>query len=361
MSADGPLSTDTSGQFLRRLTTVTLGVLLVVLVIHLLKELRGILQPLFIALLIAYAILPPHRWLVGRGIRPSLAYVLLVVLLVGASAVAGQAAYHNISELTADQSQLDRYRNRINRLESSAARLLESAGIHDAEERLHRATAEVTPNMDDVLSNLKAAAGGVFGFLGYALLVVVYLVFLVAEKITFERRMALAFGEAQAGRIAGLVQNINTAIGNYIAVKAWISLVTALLSLGVFLFFDVEFSFFWAALIFLLNFIPYIGGIVAMAPPVVLAFLQHDTIWPGVIVVVMLTGIQLFTGQILEPRMAGNRLNLSPLLILLALAFWGSIWGIPGMLLAVPLTVVIKIVLDHIPETRPIATLMSNL
>src|SRR5262245_28583390 len=115
MSAIGPSTPDTGGQFLRRLTTVTLSVLLVVLVIHLLRELRAILQPLFIALLIAYAILPPHRWLVRRGIRPSLSYVLLVVLLIGAFGVAGQAAYHNISELTADQSRLDRYRNRINR------------------------------------------------------------------------------------------------------------------------------------------------------------------------------------------------------------------------------------------------------
>src|SRR5437764_954283 len=125
MSANGPTTPDAGGQFLRRLAIVTLSVLLVVLVIHLLRELRVLLQPLCIALLIAYAILPPHRWLVRRRIRPSLAYVLLVVLLVGAVAVTGQAAYHNISELTADQSRLDRYRDRITRLESSAARLME--------------------------------------------------------------------------------------------------------------------------------------------------------------------------------------------------------------------------------------------
>jgi AI-2 transport protein TqsA len=187
------------------------------------------------------------------------------------------------------------------------------------------------------------------------------LIFLMAEKLTFDRRMTLAFGDTHAGRIAQLAQSINEAIINYIAVKTWISLVTALMSLGVFLIFGVEFAFFWALLIFLLNFIPYLGGLVAMGPPVALAFLQHDTIWPGVLIIVALTGIQLFTGQVLEPRVAGKRLNLSPLLILLSLAFWGYLWNVPGMLLAVPLTVVIKIVLDHIPETRPIATLMSNL
>src|SRR5262245_61363573 len=358
MSDNGPKTPDSDRLFLRRLTVVTFSVLLVVLVIHLLRELKDILQPLFIAMLITYAILPPHRWLVRRGIRPSLAYILLVVILLAGSAIVGQAAYHNISEFSQDKSQLDRYRDRIKRLESSTARVLESAGVHDAEERLHRAGAQVTPSKEAVFDQVQHAASGFVCFLSFALIALVYLVFLAAEKISFDRRMALAFGEARAGRIAELVQSINQAIGNYIAVKAWISLVTALMSLGVFLFFGVDFAVFWAALIFLLNFVPYIGGLVAMGPPVVLAFLQHDSIWPGVIVIVLLTGIQLFTGQIVEPRIAGNRLNLSPLLILLSLAFWGSIWSIPGMLLAVPLTVVIKIILDHIPETRPIATLM---
>jgi predicted PurR-regulated permease PerM len=80
----------------------------------------------------------------------------------------------------------------------------------------------------------------------------------------------------------------------------------------------------------------------------------------AIVVVALLIGIQVFTGQYLEPKMAGRKLNLSPLLILLALAFWGYLWGIVGMILAVPLTVVCKIVLDNITETKPVGTLMSN-
>ncbi len=126
-----------------------------------------------------------------------------------------------------------------------------------------------------------------------------------------------------------------------------------------FAFFGIDFAILWAVLVFLLNFIPYLGGLVAMAPPILLAFI--DSPWRGLAVVVLLIAIQLFTGQFLEPKMAGRRLNLSPLLILLALAFWGYLWGPVGMILAVPLTVVCKIILDNIPETRPIGTLMSNL
>src|SRR5262245_16680385 len=160
MSVDGPSTPEADGQFLRRLAVVTLSVLLVVLVIHLLRELKDILQPLFIAMLITYAILPPHRWLVRHGIPPSISYIVLVVLLLAGFALVGQAAYSNISELSQDKSRLDRYRDRITRLEAGAARLLESAGVHDADERLRRASAEVTPSKEAVFDQVQRAASG---------------------------------------------------------------------------------------------------------------------------------------------------------------------------------------------------------
>ena len=345
----------------RRLTIITFSVVLVVMIIHLLKQLEDILQPLLLAVLISYAILPPHRWLVRRGVRPGLSYVLLTVLVLALFIFAVQGAYRSVVALTENKEQLDRYRARINGLQDSAVRALQSAGVTNASEQLQIARSRLTQSQEQVLTGLQRAASGFMGFLGFALIVFIYLVFLVIEKITFDRRMTLAFGEVRAGRIAQIMLSINEAIMNYIAVKMWISLVTALMCLAVYLIFGIEFAFFWALLIFVLNFIPYIGGLVAMGPPVILGFLQHESLWPGVVIIILLIGIQLFTGQIVEPRVAGNRLNLSPLLILLSLAFWGYLWGIPGMLLAVPLTVVIKIVLDHIPETRPIGTLMSNL
>jgi AI-2 transport protein TqsA len=361
MSANGSASPTNDSVFRHRLTVVTFSLLLVVLVIHLLREFKEILEPLLIAGLIAYAILPPHRWLVRHGIGPGLSYVVLLGLLLAAFIGVGQAAYSGVSSLTENQTKLDAYEKRIVEFRSGVANLLQTAGVHDAESRMQHAIAEITPQKGDVVETLRRGVSGVASFLTFALIAFIYLIFLMAEKITFDRRMKLAFGDAHAGHVVAIAKNINEAIINYIAVKTWISLVTALMSLGVFLAFGIEFAFFWAVLVFLLNFIPYLGGLVALAPPVALGFLQHDSIWPGVAIIALLTGTQLFTGQLLEPRIAGGRLNLSPLLILLSLAFWGYLWGIPGMLLAVPLTVVIKIILDHIPETRPIATLMSNL
>ena len=107
-------------------------------------------------------------------------------------------------------------------------------------------------------------------------------------------------------------------------------------------------------MIFLLNYIPYLGSLVAVSLPIVLSFVQfpEGEIWKGIAITIALIGVQQIIGTVIEPRMAGQRLDVSPLLILLSLAFWGSVWGIVGMILAVPLLVIVRIVLDNIAEKR---------
>jgi len=125
-------------------------------------------------------------------------------------------------------------------------------------------------------------------------------------------------------------------------------------------FVGVDFASFWAVLIFLLNFIPTIGSIIATAFPSVLTLVQFDTLGPFVITITILSAIQFCIGSLVEPKLMGNRLNLSPIVILLSLGLWGSIWGIPGMFLCVPITVILMIVCSYFPDTRPIAVLLSG-
>jgi predicted PurR-regulated permease PerM len=356
--AEPSVPANSEDRFQRQLTVATLGLLFVVLVIYLLQQFAVIVQPLLIAILSAYVLLPVHRWLVRRGIRPRLAYIVILILLLAILVGVGEAAYSSVTSITPEK--LDAYGARIEGLVDRAARLTGLGGPQAARDRLKQLAEVNKVSAQDIIRNLKGVVGSFFGFLTFALIVFVYLIFLVAENVTFPQRLALAFGEARAGHLADVLQHINEAIAGYIAVKTWISFVTAALSLAVFLVFGIDFAFLWAILVFLLNYIPYIGGLIALAPPIVLSFLQFDDFWHGLAVTALLIGVQLFTGQYLEPRLAGRKLNLSPILILLALAFWGSLWGIAGMVLAVPLTVVCKIILDAVPETRPLGTLMSN-
>jgi predicted PurR-regulated permease PerM len=137
-------------------------------------------------------------------------------------------------------------------------------------------------------------------------------------------------------------------------------MVAGLLTTVVLLIFGVDFAFTWGALAFLFNYIPYLGSLIATLLPILLALVQFDSWWQAAVIGVVLVGMQEFLGMVVEPKMAGAKLGVSPLLIILSLAFWGVVWGIVGMILAVPLLVAIKIVLDSIPATQPVAKLMGS-
>ena len=122
----------------------------------------------------------------------------------------------------------------------------------------------------------------------------------------------------------------------------------------------IDYAPFWALLIFMLNYIPTFGSMVGVLFPSLLALVQFDSLTNFFILVPILTAIQMLIGNVLEPKLMGNSLNLSAIVVLLSLAIWGSIWGIPGMFLSVPITVVLMIIFSNVPQTRAIAILLSS-
>lgn len=340
--------------FLHRLLIVTATVLLVVLLLHLVRELRSILQPLFIAFFIGYLILPGHAWLVRRGIAPRLAIVVFLLLALVVIFLLSALVRNNVEQAL---ERMPQYEQRVQALLKNGVAYLpiEREAVDDYLRELQRRGTESLTEM------LRAAVGLVLDFMTWLLIVLIYLVFLLAEKVSFPERIKRAFGDAEGGRVLGIVASINDAIAQYIAVKTFVSFLAGAASYVVLLIFQVEFAVMWGILIFLLNFIPYLGSLVATAAPILLSFVQFDEPWKGLVIGLLLIGIQQGIGMFIEPRMAGQKLGVSPLLILLSLAFWGLVWGVVGMILAVPLLVTIKIILDNIPETKPVAALMSNM
>ena len=129
---------------------------------------------------------------------------------------------------------------------------------------------------------------------------------------------------------------------------------------AILLFIGVDAPVFWAFLIFVLNFIPTIGSLIATLFPAIFALLQFGEFTPGILVLAIVGTIQLIVGNFIEPRVMGNSLNISPLVVFLTLAIWGVIWGITGMLLSVPITVILIIVMSEFPSTQPLAILLSQ-
>jgi predicted PurR-regulated permease PerM len=346
-------------RFQRQLTIATLGLFFVVLTIYLLREFAPILKPLLISVFILYIIYPIHRALVQRGVPSILAYVTILGLVIGLFLGVGMAVHSAFADLTPER--LEEYERSLDDL---LKRLLQTIGVSAAAKPgwgLRDLLASYDSAGKDAMEHVRVILSTFVSFLTTLLVVSIYLIFLVAEQVTFPERIRRAFGERRTNQILGIGSSINEAIAQYLTVKTFIGFLGAFLSLIVLWAFGIEFFVVWALLIFLLNYIPYIGSIAACGGPILLSLMQYPTeLWKAGVITLLLIGIQLGTGQYVEPRMAGRRLNVSPLLILLSLSFWGFVWGIVGMILAVPLTMVAKIILDNIDETKPIATLMSN-
>ena len=156
------------------------------------------------------------------------------------------------------------------------------------------------------------------------------------------------------------MKQINHSVSEYIRLKTLVSLLTGGIGLVFLLIMRVEAAFFWAFLIFVLNYIPTIGSLVATAFPAFFSLLQFGELTPFLIILVGLGAVQLLVGNVVEPRIMGKSLNLSPLVTILALVVWGVIWGIVGMLLSVPITVIMVIIFSHFEGTRKAAILLSE-
>jgi AI-2 transport protein TqsA len=193
-------------------------------------------------------------------------------------------------------------------------------------------------------------------------LILIYIGFLLFEQGNFPAKLsALVGNEERERRVRKIIAKVRADIQKYITIKLFTSALTGILSYLVLRLLGVNFPEVWGVLIFLLNFIPTVGSIIATLFPTMIALAQStDGLYLALSVLVTIGSIQITIGNIIEPRLMGTSLNLSPVVILFNLALWGYIWGIAGMFLCVPFLIITTIVLSHFPKTRPIAILLSS-
>ena len=194
-----------------------------------------------------------------------------------------------------------------------------------------------------------------------AVLIALYVAFLFVEQHFFMQKLQSLFPQPANRHLAdSIISHMLKDTQTYLGLKTLLSLISATASWVIMRSVGLDFSEFWALLIFFLYYIPNIGAIIAMAFPALLALIQFQTWIPFIIVTSGVAVVQFLVGNVLEPRFLSKSLNLSPLVILIALALWGAIWGVLGMFLAVPMTVIMMIFFAHFEKTRPIAILLSQ-
>jgi AI-2 transport protein TqsA len=193
------------------------------------------------------------------------------------------------------------------------------------------------------------------------IVVFLYATFLLVERRSFETKLAnLSDDPKRVARIREVIQTVNRRIGSYLALKTLLSLLLGGVSWLVMLGFGLEFAVLWAVLIAFLNFVPYIGSVLGVAFPVLMAIVQFEDLATILWILLALSAVQFVIGNFLDPYVMGSSLNLSPFAILISLAVWSELWGIAGAFLAVPITAIITIVFSEFTGTRPVAVLLSK-
>lgn len=330
----------------------TLQVLLILasftIIVAGMKAAESIIVPFLLAIFIAIIISPPYFWLQKKGIPKIIAlisvilvffiFILLIGLLVGTS----------INDFT---SKMPFYQEKLqSQIEAVVAWLVESKfikpGFQIDEVFNPGVVLEIVGNMFNELSGLFAN--------GFLILFTVIFMLLEEASLPVKFKKIFSSPDEQIAR----VQSVSTNINKYIAIKTIISFFTGLLVYILLLIIGVDYSILWGVLAFALNFIPTIGSIIALIPPVLLTIVQLGFIEAFIVLLGYLV-INTIMGNILEPRFMGKGLGLSTLVVFLSLIFWGWILGPIGMLLSVPLTITIKIVLDSSEETRWLAILLG--
>jgi predicted PurR-regulated permease PerM len=197
---------------------------------------------------------------------------------------------------------------------------------------------------------------GLAGFMTSVTLVLILTIFILIEANGFPAkiRAALRLPDLDLGRFTKIADEVQ----RYLAMKTVISLATGLLA-GVWVWvLGLDFPIFWGMIAFLLNYVPNVGSIIAAVPPILLALVQLGPKGAALTAAGYLV-VNMVLGNMIEPNLMGRRLGLSPLVVMLSLVFWGWAWGAIGMLLSVPLTMIIRIMLENTEDQRWIAVLLG--
>jgi AI-2 transport protein TqsA len=312
--------------------------------------LAGILTPLALAVFLAimidgFARVLSHR-LPGVSRRAALPLAIFLSL-----AIFGGSAFFVAENATSFATQLVSYAPKMNSL---IADIAHRVGVN-APISLATLTQQLDPTR-----YIGIVAKGLQNFTSTAGFVIVYAAFIMASRGSFERKMVSLFRtrEERQDAVAAFLR-IRDGVEQYLWVQTVTGAMIAVACYFAMLAVGLNDAAFWAFLIFIASYIPVIGGILAGAAPPLFALLQFDGYWQAIVLVFVLNGVTTVVGNVIYPRMQGRSLNIDPVVVLLALAFWGSIWGVVGAFLSTPLTVMIMVVLAQFEGARWVAILLS--
>ncbi len=339
-----------------RSVTFPLAIIALVVGGDALHIMQPVLLPLVVALFLSNIFRPLVIWLRKQHV-PMWIALLTVVVLVGA--VLFGVSMVAISSVQSLVAAMPRYETRWNNtLLPGLEHLLDDAPAA-VQEQLRTLKWSNMVQISSVVGIIYAGAGGFVSILSGFGLILLFMLFILEGNGLFERKIRAAYPD-RADEINAVIKRIDEKTERYFLTVSLMNLVSGGITVVILSAFGVDLALLWGLIAFIVNFIPTLGSIFSLALPILVAFLQFDNISTPIAVALSLIAVQFLWGSVITPRIMGSRLDLSPLLVLISLIFWGWVWGAWGMVLSVPITSMIKIALESVPESKPIAILASH-
>jgi AI-2 transport protein TqsA len=320
-----------------------------VIVIAGLKAAQAILIPVLIAAFLSILSAPFVLWLRRRRIPTIVAVLIVIIVMLAVLSGLGAIVGGSVNDFIAS---IPQYQESISALRQNVSQWLQTTPFHGITGKLPSLV-----NLGALMGLLGTGLKGLIAALSNTLLVVLTMVFMLLEAATLPDKMMVAFG-GDRGDISRFAQ-VTAQVQQYLLIKTATSLATGVLIAVWLAVLGLDFALVWGLLAFLLNYIPNLGSIIAAVPAILLAVVQLGPSRTFAVLIGYVV-VNMAIGNVVEPNLMGRRLGLSTLVVFLSLVFWGWVWGPVGMLLSVPLTMVVKILLENSDEWRWVAVLLDS-
>jgi predicted PurR-regulated permease PerM len=327
-----------------------------VFLVYILRELRTIFIPFFIALFLYFLLNASVRKLEQWRIPKTLIMIGVLAAIFVCLYLSGLLLFTGASSFV---DNFPAYSARITSLIRGVLAHLKLPLI-DVRKYMAGIDWDNMFNPAQITALVSGTIGTFTSFIGNLLLVLLLLMFMLGEKVPMVLRIARTLSPARADEMLCVVAAIESRIQHYLFIKTLMSVATAAMAALILVVGRVDFIIFTALLVFFLNYIPTFGSLLSTVFPALITFLRYGFGLRFVLVTAGLMVMQFVMGNVIEPQIMGKRMNLSPIIILLSLIFWGWLWGVVGMFLAVPITSAVKIVFDSVPGLKPVAAAMSG-
>ena len=335
-------------------TNALLLIIVIPIIFYLLKILSFIFIPLVLSMFIALLFLPLMRGLKKRKVPKILSIIIVILVIAGIFTIGGLLIQLSTDEIRSADGFF------FEKAETKLIALIESIeGLFGVERAKDGAILIHYLKDINLFENFGSTLGFVGNILSMTLMTTFFAILLLSESINFQELLNTALFKQRHTSIRTFIQ-IEKDLIKFVWVKFVLSLITGIGFTLACIYFDVSFPIFWGLFAFIINFVQMIGSIISVALLSLFAFIELDSTGTLLFFILVITAIQALTGGVLEPILMGKTFSINVITVLVMLMLWGYIWGIPGLILSIPITVFIKIILEKFPKTIALSNLMSG-